>query len=132
MSITFCDIQDSSNPFNSSTVSNPQDLLTLLNSMLERSPFFCELVGDNGYKLLVGIGPRVGCAQYSPADGGVPYLMAVAPKEIQPTVNVGFLTGDTLSPVPGRYCLPIEVIKRIASDFVETGTASSVVEWEEI
>ena len=40
-----------------------------------KAHFFCELLADNGYNLLVGVG-RIGCVQYSPDNGNPPYLMA--------------------------------------------------------
>lgn len=46
-----------------------EEVLALIESLRNRPPFFCELVGENGFNLLVGIGGDVGCAQLSRTDG---------------------------------------------------------------
>ncbi|HLY57585.1 MAG TPA: Imm1 family immunity protein [Stellaceae bacterium] len=94
------------------------------------APYFCELVGDKGYNLLLGIGKDIGCAQYSLHDGTPPVLVALAPDWQGKTGYTDFLITDTASEVPNRFCLPMELVKRIAIDFQENGTASSLVLWE--
>jgi hypothetical protein len=39
--------------------------------------FFAELIGESGYRLMLGLGSADGCAQYSPSDGAAPHVMAV-------------------------------------------------------
>ena len=94
-------------------------------------PFFAELYGDNGYKLLIGIGGTIGCAQYSRADGDLEYLVAVAPNPIAEKRYVEFLICNTPTPISIRYILPFEKVKEIARYFLETGARSATVSWEE-
>ena len=128
MKVTLFDLQDERNPLNGCAFERETSLLAALDSLRSRPPFFAELVGDNGDKLLIGIGD-VGCVQHSDGDGHPPYLMAVsqASQDI-----VEYLISDTPSPVPGRYCLPFEAVREIASHFQRTGERSPLVSWEEI
>jgi len=132
MNVIFSDMQDDSNPLDGVTIYSGGELVGLLNQVRNREPFVCELVGDNGYKLKMGIGPHVGCVQYSPSDGNTPYLMAVASDNHSEPEYVEFLTGDTLTPIARRYCLPFEMLREVAVYFVETGERSPAVAWEEI
>jgi hypothetical protein len=107
MTVTFFDRQDESNPNNAKQIDNSDQLLKLLTSLRNRAPFFVELLGENGYALLVGIGPVTGCIQYSPGNGTLPYLMAVGDSAIQnPSTKdqdyVEFLTSDAPTPVSKR------------------------------
>jgi hypothetical protein len=131
LKIRFFDRQDASNPLNGETFDRPEPLLDVLKRFANRKPFFCELVGQNGFNLLVGVG-TLGCAQYSPGDGSLPYLMAVAPDTSPRQEVVEFFTGGTPSPVPGRYALPFSLVAEIVVCFQETGGLSKSVSWEEI
>ncbi len=132
MNIEFHDRQDVHNPHNGATVSCPEVLFAWLDQMRDRPAFFCELLGDNGYKLLVGVSTTLGCAQYSEKDGSPPYLMAT---DIPPAAHDGymeFLTANTDTPVPLKFCLPMERIREVIHEFVRTGARSDKVEWEAI
>lgn len=91
-----------------------------------------ELIGANGYILVVGIGGPVGCVQYSHSDGNPPYLVAVAPNPIAEDEYIEFLTGNTPTPIPARHILPFEKVKEVVKYFHETGTRSAAVSWEEV
>lgn len=79
MIVEFFDRQDDANPMNGSRVDGVEPLLRVLDAQQDRDPFFAELVGANGFKLLVGLGGAVGCLQFSASTGEPPYLMAVNP-----------------------------------------------------
>lgn len=133
----FYDRQDASNPFNGSLVASQRDVEAILDGIENREPFFCELVGDNGYSLLVGVGSQSGCVQYSRNDGTPPYFMArlnrfQADRSESTQDYVEFLIADTMSPIPTRYCLPMDSVKSISAHFCETGERSSSFAWEEI
>ena len=81
----------------------------------------CERIGEDGYKLLVGIGRDVGCVQHSACDGRPPYLMAVGESSNSHHAFKEFAIGGTLTPIPWGYCLPIEIVEKIACEFLETG-----------
>ena len=104
----------------------------MLASMRARPPFFAELICDNGYKLLLGLGASEGCVQFSSTEGDPPYLMAVADNAEAAIGDVEFLMGDTVTPVSRRYCLPYDVVADIAVVFVDTGNPKSDVHWEAI
>lgn len=107
-------------------------LRELLEALHNREPFFLELVGENGYKLLLGVGSDIGCAQYRAIDGRPPYLMSVANEKDDDGEYAEFLIADTATPVPRRFCVPSAVLKQIAVDFLETGAPSLTVRWQEI
>jgi hypothetical protein len=129
---TFNHEQDHSGVLDGVTIHDANELFTLLDSFKGREPFVGELVGENGYMLKLGIGSDLGCVQYSPSDGDVPYLMAVAPGVHSDDEFVDFLIGNTPTSIPKRNCLPFEVVKKIAAYFIETGERSSSVSWEEV
>jgi len=132
MNAVFSDLQDRSSPLDGVTIHNRAELLALLDRLRDREPFVCKLVGENGYKLTVGIGPHLGCVQYSPSDGNTPYLMAVATQNQSEPEYVDFLLGDTPTPIAQRFCLPLEMVNAISVHFVETGERSPAMAWEEI
>ncbi|MEX0701314.1 MAG: Imm1 family immunity protein [Planctomycetales bacterium] len=128
----FFDRQDTANPLNGVTVPDERTLDEALDSLRKREPSFCELMGDNGFELLIGVGHDIGCVQYSAADGSLPYLIAVASESANDDGYVEFLTADTPTPIPVRYCLPLRMIRAIAAEFVITGERSESVTWEEV
>lgn len=128
----FFDRQDPVNPMNGSRVGDPVELQRLLDGIRGRPPFFAELIGDNGFKLLLGIGDDGGCVQFSAADGSAPYLMALAEDPSNVEGEIEFLIGDTASAVPGRFFLPYEILVDVAATFVSSGERSSHVVWEEL
>jgi hypothetical protein len=132
MRAVFNDMQDHSSPLDGETVQDRQKLFALLDIAPDREPFICELVGENGYKLTLGIGNAVGFVQHSPSSGDVPYLVAVGPERDKEQECAEFFAGDTATPVPLRYCLPFPMVKEIAGYFIETGERSPAVAWEEI
>ncbi len=132
MMAEFFDRQEKSNPLNGARIGDRQQLLKVFNGLMHRKPFFCELVGENGYSLLLGIGQHFTCAQYSPSDGSTPYLMAVGTSKPDNNQYVEFLTADVPSPVPMRFCVAPGTVKEIAVHFIETGNRYPGVSWEEI
>jgi hypothetical protein len=132
MKAVFNDMQDHSSPLDGATVHDRKELFALMDTAGDREPFGCELVGENGYKLTLGIGKDIGFVQHSPADGDTPYLLAVAPEKCCQQEHVEFLVGDTPTPIPQRFCLPFEAVKGIAAYFIETGERSRAFSWEEV
>lgn len=132
MNTTFHDLQDKYNSLNGFSVRDEQELDALLQSFRERQPFFFELVGENGITLLIGYGPDMGCVQHSTSDGEPPYLMALSEETMENEPFVNFLTGNTPTQIPRRFCLPIDRVQKIVQDFLSHGEKSSEVEWEEI
>jgi hypothetical protein len=132
MNVRFFDRQDTSSQINGEILADGESLSKLIESLRGREPFFCELVGENGYNLMIGIGKDVGCAQYSAGNGNPPYLMAAIRQESSNRGCAKFLAGGTLTPVTSRFCLPFDVVRRVAVVFLETGCRSSECSWEEI
>jgi hypothetical protein len=131
MMITFFDRDDTANELNGTLIRDGARLLQILQSLQNRIPFFSELVGENGFCLLVGIG-KLGCAQYSRCDGSTPYLMAVAPNPSSQDQSHSFLMAGTSTPISGRYCMPFETVMAIAGHFQKTGTIYPKLSWEAI
>lgn len=131
MRVLFFDREDKGNSLNGRAVEESSKLAEILESVRNRTPFFCELVGENGYNLLLGMG-KIGCAEYSRDDGSGAYLMAVEPTMKSAEGYIEFLIGGTATPVPARYALPFDVMKQVAVDFLRTGATSQALGWEEI
>jgi hypothetical protein len=94
--------------------------------------FFVEIEGENGFKLLVGVGGTWSCVQHSAVDGSPPYLVAV-PREPQfGFQDMEFLAGNTPTPIHGRYILRAELSEKVICFFVDTRKKSELVEREEI
>ena len=132
MNVQFFDREDESDPRNGETFSDTRDLAAFIDELRSRPPFFCELIGSNNYKLMVGIGGDTGCVQYSASDGTPPYLMAVDRNVSSDEEYMEFLASGTLTPVNRRYCLPLDVVKTLVASFVKGGGMSSLIDWEEI
>src|ERR1700682_5224091 len=110
MICTFFDQQDRSNPWNGTRVADRGQFVEIMESWSGRPPFMCELIGENGYDLVFGVGPSLGCAQYGRHDGEPPFLMATVRGEGHDAEDMDFLMGGTPTPVPLRECLPMDVI----------------------
>jgi hypothetical protein len=132
MTVTFFDREDDANYLNGTIIRDRNRLFQILENLRSREPFVCELVGDNGYRLHVGVGDY-GNVQHSQLDGDPPYLMAVnRSSEGQVDEYIEFLMGGTGTPISKRYCLPFYRVREIAAYFLETGHMLPDVPWEEI
>ena len=145
MTLVFNDLQDDANPLNGSQVESSDKLGELIEDLQCRLPFMFELEGTNGVKLSIGVAGSVGCVQHSRIDGDSAYLLAVRPGERALTSDktpyavdegrehsIEFLVGDTGTPVPPRYLLPITLTKEISIYFLQTGERFQNVLWDEI
>jgi hypothetical protein len=90
-----------------------------------------ELRGQNGFMLTIGWAGDSGSVQFGHIDGSSPYMMAVG-AEAEDSGFIEFLVGNTPTPVPKRYCLPIKRVCEIAEYFLLHGNRSNDVQWEEI
>lgn len=130
MNTTFQDLQNDNNPRNGQVLGDRSALTALLDELrLVRPPIMCQLIGENGYNLTIGVGPDFGCVQHAANDGLPPYLMASGPwaDDLQMT----FVVGGTATPIDGRYRLPFAILQDVAATFVASGARSSAVKWEE-
>jgi hypothetical protein len=132
MRVLFQDLQESANPLNGRSLESPASISDALRLLNYRQPFLFELRGDNGFMLTIGFAGNCGSIQRSPSDGSPPYLMAVLNGNAGDSGCVEFLAGNTPTPIPHRFCVPIEVVEQVASEFVKHGGRSGAVNWEEI
>jgi hypothetical protein len=132
MKVEFFDREDRTNPLNGTELVTDVELSSLIEGLRSRPPFFCELMGENGFKLLVGIGDDVGCVQHSAWDGNSAYLMATNNSVFDINDCVSFLIGGTPTPVARYYCMSMELVKQIANYFIKTGDRCADVRWERI
>lgn len=132
MEVRFFDRQSKTNPANGGTLSSREELEEIWEAAKKRTNFFAELVTDEGHTLLLGLGPEVGCAQFSSSGGEPPYLMAVARSDAGEGRFIDFEMTNTPTPISERYCFPMHRLKDIAVYFLGTGRCSPGVTWEEI
>ena len=132
MNAIFEDMQDDQNEKNGSCIADAASLDALLRSFTGRKPFCFLLKGENGSAVTVGWGPRLGSVQFGPSTGAPPYQMATAEDAFDDDEAVEFLAGDTPTPIPRRFCMPIEKVKCVVLDFLRDGQKSPGVAWEEI
>jgi hypothetical protein len=131
MNVTFFDQEDQANDLNGTVIGDNARLFQILESLRNRLPFTCELQGENGFCLIVGIG-KVGFVQYARCDGSPPYLVAIADGKESQDGYSEFLCGGTPTPIPNRNCMPFDSIREIAGYFRETGRAHPFWRWEEV
>jgi hypothetical protein len=133
MSVIFQDLQDKHNALNGTRVGDGPSLHVLLDAMRQREPFLFELNADGGDTLTVGLASDVGCVQHTGSEGSPPYLMAVNEVVADDDQEfVEFLAGGTPTPMPKKYCLPVNAVEAIAAEFVASGNRSAAVAWEEV
>ncbi|WP_437945365.1 Imm1 family immunity protein [Sorangium sp. So ce296] len=130
MNANFCDYEDPSNPLNGRRLA-PTEILEALRSLQGREPFICSLETDSG-TLLVGVGRELGCVQFTPANGGPPYLMATTGSTVKDNEFVEFLSGGTPSPISRRHCLPWQLVESAVADFLDQGVVPQNLHWEEV
>jgi hypothetical protein len=132
VNVMYLDLEDASKPYNGQQIDRDDALSALLGSMHGRQPFLCEFCAENGFKITVGIGHECGTVQFGRRDGLPPYMMAVAEWHGDEKGFVEFLAGGTPSPIPRRFCLPMDRVRTIIDDFLKCGGMSSTVAWREV
>jgi hypothetical protein len=130
MNVRYLNHQDKLDPMNRAIISGAAKLAELLDTARKRSAFVAQLSADNGFQIKIGIGEKLGCAQYSRTDGEPPYLMAVSPKPPMKRGYLEFLAANTLTPIAARYIISFDEMKMIALHFVQTGQRSDAVSWQ--
>jgi hypothetical protein len=126
--VTFNDWEEDENPLNGTVIRSSDELRKILLGLRIREPFACELEGENGACLVLGIG-RLGTAQYNREQGG-PYFLAVTTRKVIADTEMEFLAGGTPTPFEAR--LPFGDIIKIAVHFMETGEPCPSFSWEMI
>jgi len=129
---TFNDLQDPTNGLHGTRLHSIDGMASLLESFTGRAPFLFELRGDNGLVLTIGFAGELGTVQYASASGKPPYLMAVSRDAVDDGGFVEFLAGNTPTPIPTRFCMPIGHIVEVIRTFLSRGDRSAAVHWEEI
>ena len=130
MSARFQDMEEVDNPMNGRSVTMDQ-VDSFLRSLAGREPFMFELHGDHKSVLTIGLADDCASVQYSREDGLPPYVMA-ARDAIDEGDFVEFLAGGTPTPIPRRFCLPLDHVRRIVQEFLCNGEKSDCVQWEEV
>ena len=65
MSAKFFDLHDESNPDNGAELFDGSGVRALLSRNPSRQAFFAELISDHQTRLLIGLGLKIGCVQFS-------------------------------------------------------------------
>ncbi len=110
----------------------PADVAQRFESPRGRPPFVFDLTDENGFGLTVGYSDSVGAVQHAASNGQPPYMMAVNEEAADDEASVALLAGGTPTPIPGRFCLPIDRVLAIAREFIATGERPVAVTWDEI
>lgn len=131
MSAKFFDLQDTNNPDNGAILKDGSSAKALLMKNSSREPFTCELVYDEKWQLIIGLGPTLCCAEHSATDGGSRYLVAYLESERTQTGEVEFMLSHAPTEILRRRCFPLDVLLDVAAYFVETGERSPNVFWED-
>lgn len=131
MNTKFFDLQDEGNPDNGASLNDGASVKSLLMGNLSREPFTCKLVYEDHIQLMVGVGPKLCCAQHSLTDGDSRYLVAYLESERLQTGEVEFLLNKSPTEILRRHCFPLTVLLDVAAHFVETGERSPTVLWED-
>jgi Immunity protein Imm1 len=132
MRVVFNDLQQLDNPMNGKTLESAVSITEALQLLSGRRPFLFELRAENGFTLTVGFAGNCGCVQHRASNGSPPYLMALSDENADDGQAIEFLAGNTPTPIPRRFCLPIKSVEHIASEFIERGNKLEDVHWEEI
>lgn len=114
-------------PMPERTFESAAELKTFLDQQSEMTG---HLVCENGFALTIGIDGEIGFVHYMREDGDPPFFMALSPKIILEGSHDFIMTGAP-SEILGKYCLPTELFKKVVIDFLETGSMSDSVQWEE-
>jgi hypothetical protein len=127
MKVIYHDLQGPKDVTNGPVLSTPADMTELFGALRHRKPFLFDLLGENGHRLTIGYSEIVGAVQHASSDGRPPYYMAVNEEARDDDAAVEFLAGGTPTPILGRFCLPIQRILAVATEFVVSGERSPTV-----
>jgi hypothetical protein len=118
-------------PFDGLCIDDPERLCEVLEELQRRDPIVLQIEGENGFSLAIGIGGPVGFIQHSSNDGRPPFLIAVDKdaKQIADDIEHVFFCGGQDTPFRRSQCVPYEVLKSVASHFLEFGSRSDDVDW---
>lgn len=112
------------------TFQSTNELTSFLRQLQTEEPSAGELIGENGYKLTVGIDGDIAFAQYSSINGDPPYLVAQTRTIVNEKSHDFIVTGSSTE-VDGKSCLPFSEFEKVVCDFMETGQKSPSVEWDD-
>jgi len=114
-------------------ISSEKHFLDIIDQIAAGRSAFCELFSENGYALSIGIRESFGCAQHNKQDWDPPYLVATtAEAQQRGDGEIVFFYQEEYTPMALRHCLPLELIKKVAVHFLNTGERSDAVEWESV
>jgi hypothetical protein len=131
MAAVFRDLQDRSNPFEGSRVESCEDFAEIWNRAGNRPPFLCELEGDHGFMLTIGLGNNSGVVQHCATSHDPPYLFAVS-RELVTEEPVDFLMGNQPCEVLALNVISRDTLLSIVEYFLSTGSRLPAVLWEEV
>jgi len=132
MKVTYENDEHQDDPDNGGDFSSISDVLRLLDEQppYRRRPFSFHLINERGLWLTVGIERKFGFVQHEEDEGG-PYFLALDRATAQvSTSNMEFMVGGTPTPIPGRFRVSVDKLKRIVQEWLTTGARSNEVEWE--
>jgi hypothetical protein len=132
MKAIFTDLQQAHNPLNGKCLESAGSIAEMLRSLSDRAPFLFRLRGENGFTLMVGLAEEFCIVEYSRNDGSPPYLIATLEENSEDAGCLEYLAGNTPTPIPRCFGLPIAVLEQVVSEFFENGGRSGTVTWEEI
>lgn len=112
------------------TFDNASVLIDFLRQCKSAEFASAELLGENGFRLVISIDGELAFAEYSSQDSEPPYLIAVSPTVVVEGFHM-FLVTNEGTEICGRHCLAFPVFEEVVRHFIETGERTAIVEWED-
>jgi hypothetical protein len=113
-------------------INSKDELLHSLNSIQNAGAKIIIMDMVDSGRMTIGIGPRVGFAEFMKDPDETPYLLTLNPEvSVENEKWNEFDSGGTPTPIPEKNCLPIATIIEIAVFFFENKSLPKNVVWVE-
>ena len=89
-----------------------------------------EVISPTGDSLSIGIGSDMSILHFVAASGDPPYYASVGDEDADDVVVFEF-RGE-FTEYPRRQCIPTDQARQVVREFVDKGTLSRDIRWEEV
>ncbi len=112
-------------------ITNAEEFVKYINRIKNKIPIICFLESNKNEFITMGISTDYGFFQYSSEITN--NICKIAISKLQQDHSNSYLEfdcGGTPTPIPMSKCLPIDIVIKIACDFIEKGILSDQYNWE--